>query len=306
MEKKKQFNKDRQGKPFAGKAKDKPFASKSKDREDKPFAGKSKDREDRSFASRTRDKDFHEERREVEGIVYGRNPVAEAVKSGRQIDKIVVAKETEGSINKILGEAKEKGIQIRFVDRAALDKTCQSKSHQGIMAHVAPVAYREIEDMIALAKEKDEDIFLILLDGMEDPHNLGAIIRSADAAGAHGVIIPNRRAVGLTETVAKASAGAIEYVPVAKVANITQTIEKLKKMGIWVGAVDMDGEEFTKRDLKGNIALVIGGEGQGVGKLVKETCDFVVSMPMKGKVTSLNASNAAAVMMYEVVRQRGV
>lgn len=237
-------------------------------------------------------------------MIFGRNPVAEALKGERPIDKILVAKDTEGSIVKILEAAREKGVQVRMTDRTALDRICRTKSHQGVMAYAAPVAYSSLEDIIEQAEAKQEDLFLLLLDGIEDPHNLGAIIRSADAVGAHGVVIPARRAAGLSETVAKASAGAVEHVPVAKVANIAQTIDKLKKMGVWVGAADMDGQQYWEADLSGKIALVIGGEGSGVGKLVKEKCDFTLRIPMRGKVGSLNASSAAAVLMYEVRRQR--
>lgn len=237
-------------------------------------------------------------------IIAGRNPVSEAIKSGREIDKIMILKDAEGSIKKIIGEAKEKKIFCQFVDKQALDRVAQGVAHQGIVAFVSEFEYCEVEDIFAKAREKGEDPFIIILDGIEDPHNLGAIIRSADGAGAHGIIIPKRRAVGITDVVSKSSAGAVEYVPVAKVSNIVQTIEKLKEMGVWVAACDMEGKAYYENNLKGSIALVIGAEGHGISRLAKEKSDFAVSIPMEGKISSLNASNAAAILMYEVRRQR--
>ncbi len=237
-------------------------------------------------------------------IIMGRNPVVEALKSGREINKLIIAKDTEGSIRKIIGEAKEKKIPIHYVDRISIERIAEGGLHQGIIAYVSPYAYCEVEDIIDRAAQKEEDLFVILLDGIEDPHNFGAIIRSANAAGAHGIIIPKRRSASITSTVVKASAGAVEYTPVARVGSIVQTIEKLKGLGVWIGAVDAAGEVYYKANLKGKIALVIGNEGEGIGRLVGETCDFKVSIPMMGEITSLNASNAAAVVMYEVYRQR--
>lgn len=240
-----------------------------------------------------------------ENIIIGRNPVMEALKSGREIEKLLILKDAEGSIKKIIGMAKEKKLPYQFVDKAALDRIADGRVHQGVAATVSNFEYCEVEDILERAREKSEDPFLIVLDGIEDPHNLGAIIRTADGAGAHGIIIPKRRAAGITDVAAKASAGAVEYVPVAKVSNIAQTVDKLKELGIWVGACDMGGTEYHKADLKGKIALVIGAEGQGISRLVKEKCDFSLSIPMCGKINSLNASNAAAILMYEVRRQRG-
>lgn len=237
-------------------------------------------------------------------LIIGRNPVMEALKNGREIEKIVVGRDSEGSIKKIIGMAKDKKLPIQFVDKAALDRLADGGVHQGVAAYVSAYTYCEVEDIIDAAKGKNEDPFIIILDGIEDPHNLGAIMRTADGAGAHGIIIPKRRASGITDTVVKASAGAVEYVPVAKVSNIAQTIDKLKGMGVWIGACDMDGVEYDKSNLKGSLALVIGAEGEGIGRLVREKCDFVLSIPMSGKITSLNASNAAAILMYEVKRQR--
>lgn len=238
-----------------------------------------------------------------ENVIVGRNPVTEALKSGREIDKLVVSS-TEGSMIKILAMAKEKGIPVMKTEKAALDRIAAGQAHQGVAAYTSPYDYAEMEEIFAKAKASGEEPFIIILDNLEDPHNLGAIMRTAECAGAHGIIIPKRRACGLTEVVAKASAGAIEYMPCVKVTNIAQTIEELKEKGIWVAACDMGGQEYYKANLKGAIAVVIGSEGFGISKLVREKCDFVVSMPMLGRITSLNASNAAAVIAYEIRRQR--
>lgn len=238
------------------------------------------------------------------GLIIGRNPVMEAIKAGRTINKIEMQKDGEGSIKKIASLAREKGIQIQYVDKIVLDKLVPGRPHQGIAAFMAAHDYVEVDDILQTATDRGEDPLVVILDGLEDPHNLGAVLRSADGSGAHGVIIPSRRAVALTETVAKASAGAIEYVPVAKVSNLVQTIEYLKEKGLWIASVDMDGVNYSEANLSGPLALVIGGEGSGVSRLVREKSDYIVSIPMKGKVNSLNASNAAAIMLYEAVRQR--
>ena len=238
-----------------------------------------------------------------ENIIVGRNPVTEALRSGREIDKLMVSSE-EGSMKKILALAKERRIPVMKVEKSAIDRIAEGKAHQGVAAYVSAYTYAELEDIFRIAEERGEDPFIIILDNLEDPHNLGAIMRTAECAGAHGIIIPKRRACGLTEVVAKASAGAIEYMPCVKVTNIAQTIEELKERGIWVAACDMGGTEYYKADLKGKLAVVIGSEGFGISRLVKEKCDFVVSMPMVGRITSLNASNAAAVIIYEVRKQR--
>ena len=237
-----------------------------------------------------------------ENIIVGRNPVTEALRSGREIDKLMVSSE-EGSMKKILALAKERRIPVMKVEKSAIDRIAEGKAHQGVAAYVSAYAYAELEDIFRIAEERGEDPFIIILDNLEDPHNLGAIMRTAECAGAHGVIIPKRRACGLTEVVAKASAGAIEYMPCVKVTNIAQTIEELKERGIWVAACDMGGQEYYKANLKGKLAVVIGSEGFGISRLVKGKCDFVVSMPMVGRITSLNASNAAAVIIYEVRKQ---
>lgn len=237
-------------------------------------------------------------------LIIGRNPVMEALKSGREIEKLLIAKDTEGSIRKIVGMAQDKSLPYQYTEKTALDRIAGGRAHQGVIAYISHYDYCDPEDILEVARQKGEEPFLIILDGIEDPHNLGAIIRTADGAGAHGIIIPKRRAAGITDVVAKASAGAVEYVPVAKVSNLAQTIDKLKEKGVWVGACDMDGPAYDKADLKGSLALVIGSEGQGISRLVKEKCDFSLSIPMAGRITSLNASNAAAILMYEVRRQR--
>ena len=259
-------------------------------------------------SSETRGRRSFEERENREpdaNIIIGRNPVTEALKAGREVDKRLVTSR-EGSMIKILALAKEQGIPVMYVEKAAIDRIAQGKAHQGVAAYVSPYAYSTVDDILANAAEKGEDPFIVILDGLEDPHNLGAIMRTAECAGAHGIIIPKRHSCGLTETVAKASAGAIEYMPVAKVTNVAQTVDELKERGIWVAACDMGGSDYYRTDMSGKIAVVIGSEGFGVSKLVREKCDFVVSMPMVGKITSLNASNAAAVVIYEVRKQRDI
>ena len=210
----------------------------------------------------------------------------------------------DGPISTILREARKQNTIVNFVTKERLSQLSETGKHQGVIAYVAAYEYAQVEDMLALAKERGEDPFLILLDNIEDPHNLGAIIRTANLAGAHGVIIPKRRAVGLTATVAKTSAGALNYTPVAKVTNLVKTMEELKEKGLWFVCADMGGESMYRLNLKGPIGLVIGNEGEGVGRLVKENCDFVASIPMKGEIDSLNASVAAGVLAYEIVRQR--
>ncbi|HIW26289.1 MAG TPA: 23S rRNA (guanosine(2251)-2'-O)-methyltransferase RlmB [Firmicutes bacterium] len=240
-----------------------------------------------------------------ENQLEGRNAVLEVLKSGRDIEKIIVQKgNVEGTIRRIAGMAKERGIVVQEAARQKLDEMSQTKNHQGVIAIVSEHEYAEVDDILRSAAEKGEKPFIIILDNITDPHNLGAVIRTAECAGAHGVIIPKRRSVGLTAVVGKTSAGALEYMPVARVTNIARTIEELKKQGVWVACADMDGEDYYDASLDGAIALVIGSEGEGVSRLVKEKCDFTVSIPMYGKISSLNASVAGALLMYEVVRQR--
>ncbi len=237
--------------------------------------------------------------------IEGRNAVLEAFRAGRPMDKLLILDGCrDGPIQSIIREARKQETIIQYVSRERLDQMSPGGKHQGVIAYGAAYAYAEIEDMLRAAREKNEPPFLLLLDGIEDPHNLGAIIRTANLAGAHGVIIPKRRAVGLTAVVAKVSAGALNYTPVAKVTNLAQTMEELKEQGMWFVCADMDGESMYRLDLRGPIGLVIGNEGEGVGKRVKETCDMVASIPMHGQIESLNASVAAGVLAYEIVRQR--
>lgn len=240
-----------------------------------------------------------------ESKVEGRNAVLEAFRSGRVVDKLFVLERCEdGPVRTILREAKKHDTMVRFVKKERLDQMSDTGKHQGVIAMTAAYDYAEVEDILNKAREKGEAPFLVLLDNIEDPHNLGAIIRTANLAGAHGVIIPKNRAVGLTATVARTSAGALNYTPVARVTNIARTIEELKKEGLWFVCADMGGTSMYQLDLKGPIGLVIGNEGEGVSRMVKEKCDFVASIPMKGDIDSLNASVAAGVLAYEIVRQR--
>lgn len=240
-----------------------------------------------------------------EQTIEGRNAVLEAFRSGKTVDKLFVLDGcVDGPVRTIVREAKKHDTILNFVTKERLDQMSESGKHQGVIAYTAAYEYSTVEEILLKAKEKGEDPFIFLLDGIEDPHNLGAIIRTANLAGAHGVIIPKRRAVGLTATVAKASAGAISYTPVAKVTNLAATMEELKKEGLWFVCADMGGETMYHLNLKGPIGLVIGNEGDGVSKLVRERCDMIASIPMKGDIDSLNASVAAGVLAYEIVRQR--
>ena len=239
-----------------------------------------------------------------ENIIEGRNAVLEAFRSGKPVDKLYVLDGCQdGPVRTIVREARKHDTIIQFVEKERLSQLSETGRHQGVIAYTAAYEYSEVSDMLELARERGEDPFIILLDNIEDPHNLGAIIRTANLAGAHGVIIPKRRAVGLTATVAKTSAGALNYTPVAKVTNLKKTMEELKKEGLWFVCADMGGEAMYDLNLTGPIGLVIGNEGEGVSRLVKETCDFVASIPMKGDIDSLNASVATGVLAYEIVRQ---
>lgn len=238
-------------------------------------------------------------------LIIGRNAVLEALKNERAIDSLLVVKgERAGSVGKIISQCRQRDIVIKEVDRKKLDFICSGAVHQGVAAYAAAHEYSSLEDVFALAQERGEHPFIIICDELEDPHNLGAIIRSAEAGGAHGVIIPKRRNASLSYTVGKASAGAVEYVPVVRVSNIASTIEDLKKKGIWIYTADMGGESWCSVDYAGGVGLVIGSEGKGVSRLVKEKSDFIVSLPMKGKINSLNASVAAGILIYEIARQR--
>ncbi|MBP5265971.1 MAG: 23S rRNA (guanosine(2251)-2'-O)-methyltransferase RlmB [Lachnospiraceae bacterium] len=240
-----------------------------------------------------------------ESVIEGRNVVLEALRSGQTIDKIFVLDGCmDGPVRTIVRDAKKQNILINFVKKERLDQMSETGKHQGVIAYIAAYDYATVDDIMNLAKEKGEDPFVILLDEIEDPHNLGAIIRTANQAGAHGVIIPKHRAAGLTATVARASAGAINYTPVAKVTNMSATIEALKEMGMWFVCADMGGTRMYDLNLKGPIGLVIGNEGKGISPLVKKNCDMVASIPMKGDIDSLNASVACGILAYEIVRQR--
>jgi 23S rRNA (guanosine2251-2'-O)-methyltransferase len=240
-----------------------------------------------------------------ETVVIGRNAVKELLLGGRDVDKLYITSgEREGSINQLLGIAAERGIPITECDRSKLDAMAKGGRHQGIIAMAAERNYSSIDDIIAYAEERGEAPFVVVCDGVEDPHNLGAIIRSAECVGAHGIVIPKRRAVGLTATVAKSSAGALEHMRVAKVTNLPSAIDTLKERGLWVYAADMDGSTYYKTDMKGPMALVLGSEGFGISRLVKEKCDFTVSIPLYGQVNSMNVSCAAAILLAEVARQR--
>lgn len=315
---KKEFNSD---KPYGRKGFDseKPYGKKTFN-DDKPF--KKNFDSDKPFSKGRKDDRFNESapvqndrpnpyaEDELPYIVMGRNAVREAIKSGRSIDRILVVKELDGSLREVIGLARDRNLQIREVDRFKLDEMCmpfghggKPGNHQGIIAQVPGVEYCDISDILDVARERDEKPFIILLDGVEDPHNLGSIIRSAECAGAHGVIIPKRRSASVTASACKASAGAVEYMKVARVSNLGGAIDRLKDEGLWIAGADMAGTAMDKADLKGAIGLVIGSEGEGISRLIKEKCDFLVSIPMVGRIDSLNAAVAAAVLMFEKKRQ---
>ena len=240
-----------------------------------------------------------------DSLVIGRNAVTELLKSGKEVENVLIAKgEREGSINRILALCKEKKIVVKNVDRKKLDFLAPGGNHQGVVANIPAHEYSTVDDILAYAENKGEAPFIIMCDEIEDSHNLGAIIRTAEACGAHGIIIPKRRNVGLNYIVAKTSCGALEYMKVARVTNLASTIDELKKKNIWIYAADMDGQRWDKTDFSGGCCLVVGSEGNGVGRLIKEKCDVTVSLPMMGKVNSLNASVAAGILTYEAVRQR--
>jgi len=276
----------------------------------KPFdKGKPYDKDASPRGSRLKEQ-YKAELREEEddeniNLIEGRNSVLEALKSGREIDKLFVQKGVgEGSIRQIVAIAREKKILIKEVDKAKLDSLSTTRNHQGVIASAALYKYYEVDDILNAAAEKGEDPFIIILDEITDNNNLGSVLRSADAAGVHGIIIPKRRAVSLTPAVAKISSGAIEYVPVAKVTNLNQTMEYLKKKGLWIVGAEMGGETYYSKDMTGPVALVIGSEGEGLGRLIKENCDYLVSIPMKGRISSLNAAVSAAIIMFEIQKQR--
>lgn len=269
-------------------------------------ADKPRRRTDSVRAERERPERDNVSEKEDRGYIIGRNPVIEALKSGKNIDTVYVNSEAGGSIGLICRMAKERDIVVKQVSDSKLTAMSDGASHQGVIAVGACAEYVSVEDILAISKEKGTDPFIIICDEIEDPHNLGAIIRTAEAAGADGVIIPKRRSASLNQTVYKTSAGAASWVPVARVANIPAAIDELKAQGIWIYGTDAKGEDYTKTDMTGPAALVIGSEGFGMGRLVEEKCDFLVRLPMNGKITSLNASVAAGIFMYEAVRQKSL
>lgn len=245
------------------------------------------------------------ERQERDDLIIGRNAVREALKAGRPAECLMIQRgEKKGSVSPIVAQCIDMKIPVKEVDQKKLDFMCGHGNHQGVILIAAAKEYSTLDDIFALAEERNEAPFIIICDGLEDPHNLGAVIRSAEAAGAHGVVIPSRRSTGLGYTVGKSSAGALEYMPVARVTNITSAINEMKEKGVWVYAADMDGKPYYETDMSGAIAIIVGSEGKGVGRLVKENADVVVSIPMKGKINSLNASVAASILMFEAAKTR--
>ena len=323
----KSFNRgnDRRGaeqKPYYKDGEQKPYYKKRDNAEGRYDRAKKEDnykakREETAYKARDKQAEnapqANEEQDELPYLIMGRNAVREAVRRGRSIDKILVTKEIDGSLREIINLARDNNIRVDSVVREKLDELCmpfghgqKTGNHQGIVAMVPGVEYCEIADILNFAKEKGEKPFIIILDGIEDPHNLGSIIRSAVCAGAHGIIIPRRRAVSVTAAACKASAGAVEYAHIARVANIANAIARLKDEGLWIAGADMSGTAMTSARMEGALALVIGSEGDGIGRLVKEKCDFLVSIPMFGQIDSLNAAVAAAVLMFEKRRQDGI
>lgn len=251
------------------------------------------------------DKQEKPERQERDDLIIGRNAVREALKAGRPAECLMIQRgDKKGAVAPIVAQCLEMKIPVKEADGKKLDFMCGHSNHQGVILIAAAKEYSTVDDIFALAEERNEAPFIIICDGLEDPHNLGAVIRSAEAAGAHGVIIPSRRSTGLGYTVGKSSAGALEYMPVARVTNITATINELKEKGVWVYAADMDGKPYYETDMSGSVAIIVGSEGKGVGRLVKESADVIVSIPMKGKINSLNASVAASILMFEVSKTR--
>ncbi len=243
----------------------------------------------------------------MEDIIYGKNPIIEALEAGHEINKMLILEGSrDRNLQKIIEMARAKKILIQFVERKMLEKVAEGENHQGVIAYISPYEYYEVDALLQIARDKSEPPFLIICDEITDPHNLGSIIRTANAVGAHGVIIPKRRSAAINQTVVKTSCGAVEYVPVARVTNITQTIKALQKEGVWIVGTDMGAPVYHEANLTGSIGIVVGNEGDGISRLVKETCDFMISLPMMGAVSSLNASVACGVVMYEVVRQRSL
>ncbi|WP_303740790.1 23S rRNA (guanosine(2251)-2'-O)-methyltransferase RlmB [Lutispora saccharofermentans] len=295
--------------PFGGEKRNKADKWGKKVREDKktpkfnkPVQKKTEGRAKPQYIEEAEDRDDY-----YINLIEGRNPVLEALKSGREIDKLFVQSgQLEGSIRQIIAIARDKKILIKEVDKAKLDRMSATKSHQGVIASAALYKYYEVDDILEIAKEKAEDPFIVILDEITDPQNLGSILRSCDGAGVHGVIIPKRRAASLTPIIGKISAGAVEYVPVAKVTNLNQTMDYLKEKGLWIAGADASGDPYYEKDMTGPLALVVGSEGKGLGKLIKENCDFIVGIPMAGKISSLNAAVSCAVVIFEAKKQRAL
>lgn len=264
-----------------------------------------KDKKDYRFSKAEKDRETFEREEYNTNLIEGRNPVLEALKSGREIDKLFIQKgNIEGSIRQIIAIARDKNILIKEVDKGKLDRISVTKSHQGVIASAAMYKYYEVDEILKIATDRGEDPLLVILDEITDPQNLGSILRSCDGAGVHGVIIPKRRAASLTPIIGKTSAGAVEHVPVSKVTNINQTIEYLKKKGLWIAGADVVGDTYYKKDLTGPLALVVGSEGKGISRLVKENCDYIVSIPMVGKISSLNAAVSGGIILFEIRKQR--
>ncbi len=307
-------------KPSGGRYSDKPVRGKTSDRPSydkpsydragygKPAYGKPAGKSYENRYEKGKASDYLEfEENDNYNLIEGRNPVLEALKSGREIDKLFIQKgETEGSIRQIVAMARDNNIIIKEVDKAKLDGMSSTRNHQGVIASAALYKYYELNEVLEIAREKGEDPFLIVLDEITDNTNLGSIIRTAEAAGVHGIVIPKRRSAGITPVVAKVSAGAVEYMPIIKATNLARILDQMKKENIWVVGADMKGETCFEKDMTGPVAIVIGSEGEGLGHLVKEKCDFLVSIPMKGKISSLNAGVSAGVLTYEIVRQRNL
>lgn len=277
-----------------------------KEGKNKKMQNNRENKKNRFYENKEKRNNYENDENSYDDIVEGRNSVLELLNSDRDINKIFVqAGEKHGSINKIIAIAKENKVVVKEVDKSKLDFMSKTNNHQGVIAVVPPFNYCDIEDILDVAKERNEDSFILILDGIEDPHNLGSIIRTAETAGVHGIIIPKRRSVTVNSTVSKVSAGAVEHMKIARVNNINDAIRKLKENGLWIIGTDGDADTYYyNQDLKGDIAIIIGSEGYGISRLVKENCDMLVKIPMKGKITSLNASVSAGIIMYEAVKQR--
>lgn len=276
-------------------------------KEKRRYAGEGEEREQKRERQNDGMKGHEKERiahRIDENLIFGRNPVIEALEAGRKLEKVLVLDGGAGSIRKIIGMAKDSKVRVEFVDRKTLDRVSGGENHQGVIAKGQVFEYVDVDDIFENANKKGEEPFILILDGIEDPHNLGAIIRTGECAGVHGIIIPERRAASVDSIAMKVAAGAAEYVKVARVKNIPRTLDELKNRGVWIVGLDMNEKLYYEQNLRGPMALVVGNEGRGISRLVKEKCDYMISLPLKGNVSSLNASNAVAIAVYEALRQR--